>query len=392
MPLSEKPSFIYSALRTPIGKFLGGLASMSAPHLAAVVLKEAVSRTGLSPDRLDEVVLGNVVTAGLGQAPARQAALRAGLSDAVPATLINKVCGSGLKAVMMADQAVRLEQADFVAAGGMESMSRAPFLIPGLRSGRKLGHETVIDALIHDGLWCPISNAHMGTLTEGVPEVRRFGREEQDAYAASSYARARASEKEGRFQEEIVGVTLSGKEGAWTLDRDEPPFADDPDQFSAYPPAFDREQGRITKVNGAKIADGAAILIVGRENPDLSPLARIAGYATHAQAPASFALAPVEAIHKALSQCKLTVEDIDLFEINEAFAAASLAIHDRLGLDPDRVNVNGSAIALGHPIGATGARILVTLIHALAQRNLKRGLASLCIGGGEAIALIVERV
>ncbi len=388
----KNSSFIYSAVRTPIGGFNGTLSSIAAPDLASAAIKEALRRAGINGDHIGEVLLGNVLSAGIGQAPARQAALKSGLPETVGATTINKVCGSGMKAVMLADQSLRLNQAQFIVAGGMESMSRAPFLLPQMRQGRKLGNASAIDSMIHDGLCDPLENDHMGELSEKISQQHGISRESQDAFAATSYRRARKAQDECIFSHEIVPVTIISKKDSSVVDRDEQPYADDPDQLPLLPPVFDKQSGTITKGNGAKISDGAAALVIGRESSGHTPLARIVGYATHAQSSATFALAPVEAIHKVLQSCDLTIKDIDLFEINEAFAAMSLIVNQTLGLDPDQVNVHGGSIALGHPIGATGARILVTLINALQTRGLKRGLASLCIGGGEATAMVIELV
>ena len=365
---------------------------MAAPDLASAAIKEALRRAGINGDQIGEVLLGNVLSAGIGQAPARQAALKSGLPDNVGATTINKVCGSGMKAVMLADQSLRLNQAQFIVAGGMESMSRAPFLLPQMRQGRKLGTAPAIDSMIHDGLCDPLENDHMGELSEKISKEHGISRESQDAFAATSYRRARKAQDECIFSHEIVPVTIISKKDSSVMDKDEQPYADDPDQLALFPPVFDKQSGTITKGNGAKISDGAAALVIGQESSGHTPLARIVGYSTHAQSPATFALAPVEAIRKVLQSCNLTLKDIDLFEINEAFAAMSLIVNQMLDLDPDKVNIHGGSIALGHPIGATGARILVTLINALQTRGLKRGLASLCIGGGEATAMVIELV
>lgn len=384
--------FIYSAVRTPIGGFNGVLSSIAAPDLASAAIREVLLRAGIDGDQVQEVLLGNVLSAGIGQAPSRQAALKSGLPDNVGATTVNKVCGSGMKAVMMADQSLRLNQAQFIIAGGMESMSRAPFLLPQMRQGRKLGNSTAIDSMIHDGLCDPQENDHMGELSEKISKEHSISRENQDTFAATSYLRARKAQDDGTFAREIVPVAINSKEDTSVVDRDELPYADDPKQLPILPPVFDKAKGTITKGNGAKISDGAAVLVLGKESSEHTPLARIMGYATHAQSPATFALAPIEAIRKVLQSCNLTIKDIDLFEINEAFASMSLIVNKTLGLDPDKVNIHGGSIALGHPIGATGARILVTLINALQRRALKRGLASLCIGGGEATAMVIELI
>ncbi|GJL77855.1 MAG: acetyl-CoA acetyltransferase [Nitrospinaceae bacterium] len=385
-------SYIYSAVRTPVGKFNGVFSAVPAPDLAAIAIAEALNRSGVPGSDVGAVYLGNVLSAGLGQAPARQAALKSGLPNHVGACTINKVCGSGLESVILADQAVRLGQAGFVVAGGMESMSRAPFLIPHLRKGHKLGNTAVIDSMIHDGLLDSHKNRHMGELCEALAKQFAYSRNIQDAYAINSYTRARKAQESGIFAKEIANVSTLEKGHEKIITRDEQPFADNLDEFPFLRPVFDKDQGTITQGNGAKLNDGAAALIVGKETANLNPIARITAYATHAQSPETFALAPVEAIRKVLSENRLGVDDIDLFEINEAFAVMSLAVNDLLCLDPGKVNVHGGSIALGHPIGATGARILVTLINALQEKKLKRGLASLCIGGGEAIAMIIETV
>ena len=392
MKSAKKETYIYSAVRTPIGKFNGALSSLTATELGSIVISEALNRAGVPRDQVDEVIFGNVISAGVGQAPARQAALKSGLSDKVGATTINKVCGSGMKAVMMADQEIRVNEARFIVAGGMESMSQAPFLVPQMRRGRKLGNAQMVDSLIHDGLWDHHANGHMGELSEKVSQEYGISRESQDHYAVTSYQRVKTAQKDGMLAREIVPVQVNQKGHSLVMDRDEQPDCDDLGQFPSLPPVFDKERGTITKCNGAKISDGAAALVVGGESSALNPLARIVGYATHAQSPATFALAPIEAVKKVLHRSHYQLNDIDLFEINEAFAVMSIIVHDALGLDPEKVNVHGGSIALGHPIGATGTRILVTLINALKSRGLRRGLASLCIGGGEATAMIIEIV
>ncbi|MGP0565935.1 MULTISPECIES: thiolase family protein [unclassified Nitrospina] len=385
-------TYIYSAVRTPIGRFNGALAPVPAPELVAFAIREALKRGGFEGEDIDEVILGNVLTAGVGQAPARQAALHSGIPDSVGATTVNKVCGSGMKAVMMADQSIRLNQSDFVVAGGMENMSRAPFLVPHMRRGHKLGNAHMVDGMIHDGLWDPHENRHMGELSQILAHRLGYTREAQDAYAKESYTRARKAMDKGIVAKELVTVPVWHRTYTQTVDHDEQPHLDNLDQFDSMPPVFEKPGGTITKANGAKLSDGAAALIVGKPSANHKPLARILGYATHAQSPDTFALAPVEAIRKVLAAARLEIRDIDLFEINEAFAPMSLAVHDQLGLDPEKVNVHGGSIALGHPIGATGARILVTLLNALQTQGKKRGCASLCIGGGEATAMVIELV
>lgn len=392
MKSGENDTYIYSALRTPIGKFNGVLSSLTAPDLGSIVISEVLDKSGIDRDRVDEVIFGNVISAGVGQAPARQAALKSGLSDHIGATTINKVCGSGMKAVMMADQEIRVNGAQFIVAGGMESMSQAPFLVPQLRRGRKLGNAQLIDSLIHDGLWDQSENGHMGELSEKISQQYSVSREKQDDYAITSYERVRKAQKDGFLGREIVPVHLNQKGQSFVADQDEQPACDDLSRIPFLPPVFDKTGGTITKGNGAKISDGAAALVIGSASKDLAPVARIVAYASHAQSPATFALAPIEAVKKVLNKSHFQLHDIDLFEINEAFAAVSLIVHEQLGLDPEKVNIHGGSIALGHPIGATGARILVTLINALQSNGLKRGLASLCIGGGEATAMIIEIV
>jgi len=392
MNSAKKETYIYSAVRTPIGMFNGALSSLTAPELGSIVISEALHRAGIPRDQVDEVILGNVISAGVGPAPARQAALKSGLSDHVGATTINKVCGSGMKAVMMADQEIRLNEGRYIIAGGMESMSQAPFLIPQMRRGRKLGNAQIIDSLIRDGLWDHSENGHMGELSEKISQQHCVSRESQDTYAIASYQRVKKAQKDGVLAREIVPVHINQNGHSSVVNQDEQPDSDDLGQFPFLPSIFDKQGGTITKGNGAKISDGAAALVVGGKSSDLNPVARIVGYATHAQSPATFALAPIDAVHKVLDQSHFQLNDIDLFEINEAFAAMSLIVHDALGLDPEKVNVHGGSIALGHPIGATGARLLVTLINALKSNGLRRGLASLCIGGGEATAMIIEIV
>ncbi|CAI2719138.1 thiolase family protein [Nitrospina watsonii] len=392
MSRENSHSYLYSAVRTPIGRFNGALAPVPAPELAAFAIREALKRGGFDGADIDEVIVGNVLQAGVGQAPARQAALHSGIPDTVGATTVNKVCGSGMKAVMMADQSIRLGQSDFVVAGGMENMSRAPFLVPHMRRGHKLGNAHMVDAMIHDGLWDPHENRHMGELSQMLAHRFGYDRAAQDAYALQSYTRARAAMDKGIVAKELITVPVWHRTYTQTVDHDEQPHADDLEKMASMPPVFEKPGGTITRTNGAKLSDGAAALIVGKPSAHHKPLARILGYATHAQSPDTFALAPVEAVRKVLEACQLKLEDIDLFEINEAFAPMSLAVHDQLGLDPDKVNVHGGAIALGHPIGATGARILVTLLNALTTHGKRLGCASLCIGGGEATAMVVELV
>ncbi len=386
-----KHACIYSAVRTPIGKFNGAFKDIPAPELGAAAIREAVKRSGVPGDAIGGVFMGNAIAAGLGQAPARQAAMRSGLSESIGAVTVNRVCGSALQAMIFAGQSIALGEAEFLVAGGMENMSRAPYLLPQLRAGHKLGDTKMIDSLIHDGLLDAHEHRHMGELTDALAARHCVSRESQDAYAIASYTRARAAVEKGIFAKEIVpvGRTLRSGETEW-IEKDEQPYAEELDRFPFLRPVFVPETGTLTKGNGAKINDGAAALVLGKESSEHTPIARIIGHASHSQSPADFSIAPVGAIRKVLRQCGMQIEDIDLFEINEAFAAASLLVNDELNLNPEKVNVHGGAIALGHPIGATGARLLVTLLNALKVKNRKRGLASLCIGGGEAIAVIIE--
>ncbi len=389
-------SYIIAGCRTPIGRMLGGLSSVPAPQLGADAVAESLRRAQLPAEMVDEVIMGNVLSAGLGQAPARQAALFAELPPTVSALTINKMCGSGLKAVMLADQAIRLGDAKCVVAGGMESMSRAPHLLPGARSGYRFGHQQILDSMLQDGLWCAFEDMAMGCEADYIAKSRDVSRADQDAFAAESHRRAVAATNQGAFEEEIVPVVISSRKGEVTITKDEGPRADTTaDSLAGLRSAFDRE-GTVTAGNASQISDGAAAVVVVSEAlaaESQSPLkARIVASATSGVEPKEIFIAPVTAVQKVLEQAKLTIDDIDLFELNEAFAAQALACMRPLEMPHEKTNVNGGAVALGHPIGASGARVLVTLLHALAQRNLKRGLASLCLGGGNAVAMIVERV
>ena len=389
-------SYLLAACRTPIGKFLGALSSVPAPQLAASAIGEAISRSGLDPQQVEEVILGNVLSAGLGQAPARQAALLAGLPPSVVAMTVNKVCGSGLEAVTLADRAIRTGDAQIVVAGGMENMSRAPHLLPAVREGWKLGNREAVDSMIHDGLWCAFENQHMGSSAEYIAEKHRVTREDQDQYAVESHRRAAAAQEAGKFAAEIVPVTIKSRRGETVVESDEGPRAETDAASLAKLRASFGGEGTVTAGNASQLSDGAAAVVVASEAVAAgcdSPLkARIVASATSGVAPKDIFIAPVTAVQKVLEKANLTSDQIDLFELNEAFAAQSVACMRGLELDDARVNVHGGAIALGHPIGASGARVLVTLLHALADRNLKRGLASLCLGGGNAVAMIVERV
>jgi acetyl-CoA C-acetyltransferase len=386
---------IASACRTPIGSFRGALSSQTAPQLGAIAIKEAVKRAGIDPSNVNEVIMGNVLQAGVGQAPARQAALFAGLPKSVECMTINKVCGSGLKSVMLGAQAIMLGDASVVVAGGMESMSRAPYLLDRARDGYRMGNGEILDAMIKDGLLDVYHNYLMGNAGELCAKECNFPREAQDEFAIMSYKRAQDAQASGRFAREIVPVELKGDKGEPVLvTDDEDVRKTNFDKIPKLRPAFIKD-GTITAANASKISDGAVALVLmsGAKAKELNvkPLARIVSQASFAKDPEWFTTAPADAIDKILAKAGLKVADIDLFEINEAFAVVALAVNKFAGLDPAKVNVNGGAIALGHPIGASGARILVTLLHALEQRDLKRGLAALCIGGGEASAVIVER-
>jgi acetyl-CoA C-acetyltransferase len=389
-------SYLLSGCRTPIGKFLGSLSKIPATELGSTVVGEAVRRAAIDPETVDEVILGNVLSAGLGQAPARQAALGAGLPPTVTALTINKVCGSGLEAVTLADRAIRAGDAQIVVAGGMENMSLAPHLLPGTREGWKLGNREAVDSMVHDGLWCAFENQHMGNSAEYIAEAHRATRKDQDQYAVESHRRAAAAQDAGKLVAEIAPVTIKSRRGEIIVDIDEGPRAEtDIDSLAKLRPSFSSE-GTVTPGNASQLSDGAAAVVVAGEaiaKKCDSPLkARIVASASSGVAPKDIFIAPVTAVQKVLERASLTSDQIDLFELNEAFAAQSVACMRGLELDDERVNVHGGAIALGHPIGASGARVLVTLLYALADRNLKRGLASLCLGGGNAVAMIVERV
>jgi acetyl-CoA C-acetyltransferase len=386
---------IVSACRTPIGSFMGTLSAVPAPKLGALVVEEAVRRAGLNKTDVNEVIMGNVLVAGEGQAPARQAALFAGLPESVECMTINKVCGSGLKAVMLAAQAIQLGDADVIIAGGMESMSNTPYLLEKGREGYRMGHGKVYDSMIKDGLWDVYNDYHMGNAAELCAKECAIPREAQDEFAILSYRRAQSASNEGRFKEEIVPVTIKSKQGDTVVEQDEEPFKTNFEKIPKLKPAF-QPDGTVTPANASKINDGAAAVVVMSAEKaaslGLKPLARVIAYASAAKKPEWFTTAPADVITKVLSKARMKVEDIDLFEVNEAFAVVALAVQKIVGIEVDKLNVNGGAVALGHPIGASGARILVTLLHALKQRNKKRGMAAICIGGGEASAMIVERI
>lgn len=385
---------VVSAVRTPIGSFQGSLSSLTAPRLGAVVIKEALNRAHVVGEEVSELIFGEVLTAGVGQAPARQAALYAGLPYGTPCTTVNKVCGSGLKAVMLARQAIACGDADIVVAGGQESMSNAPYLLPTARNGMRMGNQTAVDSMIHDGLWDPYGNAHMGNFGDACARDNDFSRESQDAFAKASYERAVAAQKAGYFTEEIVGVEVADGKEKKVVDVDEEPSRYKPEKMAALKPAFAKE-GSVTAANASKINDGAAALVLMSaelaQKRKLTPLATLVADGTHAKEPAQFTTAPAGAIEKALKKLELRPKDVDLWEINEAFSVVTQVTMKQLGILHDQVNVWGGAVALGHPIGASGARLLVSLLSQMKRMDKQLGCASLCIGGGEAVAVVVKR-
>jgi acetyl-CoA C-acetyltransferase len=388
---------IVSAVRTPTGKFLGALKSLAATELGALVVREAVRRATIDPGIVDECIMGNVVSAGLGQNPARQAALRGGLRNEVAALTVNKVCGSGLKAVMLADQAIRTGDIDVAVAGGMESMSNCPYLMPRVREGLRMGNAEILDSMIVDGLWCAFENVHMGNAGEVVAECFKVSREAQDAYAASSHQKAAKATADGLFREEILPIAIPQKKGdSVVVDRDEAVRADTTaEALAALKPAF-KKDGSVTAGNAPGVNDGASALVLmsaeRAKSLGLSPLARIVGQAASGIAPKMVLMTPVEAVRRLMKKTGWRLTDVDLFELNEAFSVQAVAVIRELGLDPAKVNVHGGAVALGHAIGSSGSRILTTLLYALKQRNLRRGVATLCMGGGNGLALAIERI
>jgi acetyl-CoA C-acetyltransferase len=390
----DQTPVILSATRTPIGKYLGGLAPLKATRLGAIAIREAVKRAGVEPGAVDEVIMGHVLQGGTGQAPARQAALGAGLPGTVPALTVNKVCGSGLKAVMLAAQAIKAGDAQCLVAGGMESMSNGPHYLFGMRSGVKFGHQQVVDGVIHDGLWCSFGDAHMGGYAEYTAKKAGISREEQDRFALESHRKAVAAIAASRFQAETVPVEIAGKKGSTVIDQDESPRNDTSlEALAALKPAFD-SRGTVTAGNAPGMNDGASALVVVSEAfaraHGLPVLARITAYATGGGEPKDLFFAPVVAVQNLMAKAKTRIGDYGLIEANEAFAVQALANGKALGWDWGRVNVNGGAVALGHPIGASGARVLTTLLYAMRDRNVATGLATLCLGGGNAVALSVE--
>ncbi|HYE66849.1 MAG TPA: acetyl-CoA C-acetyltransferase [Pyrinomonadaceae bacterium] len=395
--MPEHEAVIISAVRTPTGKFQGALKSFSATDLGALVVRESVKRAGVRPEDVDEVIMGCVIQAGLGQNPARQAALKGGIPFGVSAVTINKVCGSGLKALMMAAQGVQLGDSEIVVAGGMESMTNAPYLIPQARDGYRLGNGVLVDAMIHDGLWCAFENYHMGNTGEVVAERYGVTREEQDEYALNSHRKAAAAIKAGKFKDEILPVEIPQKKGdPVILDVDETVREDTSlEALAKLKPAFKKEGGTVTAGNAPGVNDGASALVVTTLERaralGVEPMARIVAQATSGIEPELVMMAPVEAIRRVLKKARWSLSEVDLIELNEAFAVQAIAIMKELDLDPKRVNVNGGAVALGHAIGQSGSRLLTTMLYEMKRRNVRRGLAALCLGGGNAVAMAVER-
>jgi acetyl-CoA C-acetyltransferase len=390
-----KEVVIVGAARTPIGAFMGSLSTVPSPRLGATAIKAVLERAGLKPEDVDEVIMGCVLPAGVGQAPARQAQIYAGIPRSAGAMTVNKVCGSGLKSVMLAVQSIQCGEAEIIVAGGLESMSLTPYYSQNGRTGFRMGHVQLIDGMVFDGLWDVYNDFHMGMAAELCAKEYEVSREEQDAYAGESYRRAQAAMADGKFKAEIVPVEIVGRKGDVTVvAEDEEPGKGNPEKFAGLRPAFKRD-GTVTAANASSINDGAAAVVVMSAEKakalGLKPLAKIVASATASKNPEWFTTAPADAINKLLNKVDMTTKDIDLYEINEAFSVVSIVNNRLLGLDGSNVNIHGGAVALGHPIGASGARVLVTLLYAMAERNVKRGLTSLCIGGGEAVAMIIER-
>ncbi len=385
--------YLAAPVRTPIGGLMGGLSSIAAPQLAGRVIAESCRRAGVRPDQLDEVIVGNVLSAGLGQNVARQSAIAAGAPPQVGGTTVNKVCGSGLKAVMLAAQAIQAGDAQLIAAGGTENMSQAPYLLPKARAGYRMGHGELIDSLLHDGLWDVYNNLHMGVCGDRTAQRCNLSRQQQDDFAVASYQRAQQAQQAGAFASEILPVVIADRKGETRVEQDEEPQRFNEAKLRQLRPAFD-PAGSTTAGNASSINDGAAAMLVCSEQMlsacNLKPLARVVGFAAAAREPEWFTLAPIDAMQKLLARVGWSVTDVDLWEINEAFSVVPMAAMQEMKLPHQQVNVHGGAVALGHPIGASGARVLVTLLHALTRQSAKRGIASLCIGGGEGVALAVE--
>ncbi|MBS1706429.1 MAG: acetyl-CoA C-acetyltransferase [Armatimonadetes bacterium] len=385
---------ILSGVRTPIGAFQGALASLSAPQLGSIAIKGALERAGVAGDKVSEVIMGCVLTGGMGQAPARQASLGAGIPNSVPCLTINKVCGSGMKAVMMAAQAIKLGDSELVVAGGMESMTNAPYVLPQARAGYRMGNGSIVDTMVNDGLWDPYNNCHMGNCGDATSSELNVSREQLDAFSAESYRRAVDAQDSGRLAEEIVPVGVPQRKGDPVMvELDEEPKRGNPEKLGSLRPAFSKE-GVTTAGNASSINDGAAALVLSSreyaEQNGHKPLGRVIAYATHAQEPQWFTTAPAAAIQKLLDSAGLKVTDIDLFEVNEAFAVVAMVVADKVGIPHEKLNVNGGAVAIGHPIGATGARLVLTALHELRRRGGRYAIASPCIGGGEATAILIE--
>ena len=395
---NTKDAVIISAARTPTGKFQGALKGFTAPDLGAIAIKEAVKRAGVDPAKIDEVIMGCVVQAGIGQAPARQAALKAGLPPEVSALTINMVCGSGLRAVALASQSVQLGDAEFVVAGGMESMSNIPYAMPGARDGYRMGNQQVVDLMVHDGLWCPFENWHMGNTGEVVAEKHQITRETQDDFAYNSHRKAHEAQQAGYFKDEIIPIEIPQKKGdPFVLDYDEPVRSETTvEALGKLKPAFKKEGGTVTAGNAPGVNDGGSALVVtSTENAaelGVEPLARAVSYAVSGIEPKYIMLAPVEGVRRAVAKAGWKLEDVELFELNEAFSVQALGVMKELGINPDFVNVNGGAVAMGHAIGNSGGRVLTTLLYEMKRRGAKRGVAGLCLGGGNSVAMAVERV
>src|SRR5688572_7226431 len=393
----NKQAVILSAARTPTGKFQGALKTFTAPELGAIAIKEAVRRAGVDPAKIDEVIMGCVVQAGIGQAPARQAAMKAGLPPEVSALTVNMVCGSGLRAVALASQSIKLGDADFVVAGGMESMSNIPFAMPGARDGYRMGNQQIIDLMIHDGLWCPFENWHMGNTGEVVAEKHQITREVQDEFAYNSHRKAHEAYQKGYFKDEIIPIEIPQKKGdPIVLDYDEPVRADTTvETLGKLKPAFKKDGGTVTAGNAPGVNDGASALVVTSAERaaeiGVEPLARVVSYAVSGIDPKYIMLAPVEGVRRAVAKAGWQLEDVELYELNEAFSVQALGVVKELGIDPELVNVNGGAVAIGHAIGNSGGRVLTTLLHEMKRRGAKRGVAGLCLGGGNSVAMAVER-
>ena len=394
---NNKEAVIISAARTPTGKFQGLLKGFSAPDLGAIAIREAITRAGITDDQVNEVIMGCVVQAGIGQAPARQAALKAGLPPEVSALTINMVCGSGLRAVALASQAIMLGDAEYVVAGGMESMSNIPYALPGARDGYKMGNQSAVDLMIHDGLWCPFENWHMGNTGELVAEKYQISREEQDHFAFNSHRKAHEAQQSGRFADEIVPVEISQKKGdSIILDYDEPVRPETTvESLGKLRPAFKKDGGTVTAGNAPGVNDGASALVVtsaeNAANLGIEPLGRVVAAATSGIEPKLIMMAPVKGVQNVLAKAGWNMKDVDLFELNEAFSVQALGVMRELGLDLEKVNVNGGAVALGHAIGNSGGRVLTTLLYEMKRRGAKRGVAALCLGGGNSVAMAVER-